>query len=92
MGSLQSTYSTFYSFVAMHYTLLKRNSECDYNVVKPVANGSEGYYHLPQVSLHCSDVHYPFFTVYSVDFVGFYGLVVNNILRVPAEFPCVMSM
>ena len=25
------------------------------------SNDSEGYYHLPQVSLHCSEVHYSFF-------------------------------
>ena len=31
--------------------VLKRNSERHHNVVKPVANGSEGYYCLPQVSL-----------------------------------------
>ena len=39
---------------------IKKNSEHHCNVVKPVANGSNLHYLLPQVSLHCSDIHYSF--------------------------------
>ena len=42
------------------------NSEGHYLVVISVANYSDGHYILPQISLPGSDLHYSFFTVYSL--------------------------